>query len=258
MLSKQTNYVTENVIVLNTFEDFVGQANSAQDTQSLVKVLLEAAGNHGLDRMIFCLFSDHSQIGLEAGVGYLRNYPDDWMKYYFSKGFDKVDPVISYCYQKESAFSWEEMQTRLTLTSKQETCLNLGREAGLNNGICVPVWGAQKFAGVGFASSEKRDSWDGNIDILNAMCNHFYLTFLRLHKHIKTDNLSLDNVVLTPREREILLWMSKGKTTPVISEILNISAKTTDYHIQNIYRKLHVNERVLAVTKALGLGLINP
>src|SRR5271166_906768 len=110
------------------FEEYVEAINRARSVEELLHVFLETVKYHGYDKMIFCLLSDHKQIGLEAGVGHLRNYPDDWMKHYFEQGFDKIDPVISYCYQKRGTFAWKEMFERLDLSRKQKLCLNLGIE----------------------------------------------------------------------------------------------------------------------------------
>ena len=164
-----------------SFEEYVDRINKARSVDELLQVFLETVKQHGYDRMIFCLLSDHKQIGLTAGVGHLRNYPDDWMKYYFEQEFDKLDPVISYCYQKLGTFTWQEMSERLDLTRKQKLCLNLGTEAGLNNGICTPLWGPHRFAGIGLATTEKKDACDANTDIITAYCNHFYIAFQRLH-----------------------------------------------------------------------------
>lgn len=63
---------------------------------------------------------------------------------------------------------------------------------------------------------------------------------------------------LTFREREILLWAAEGKSDPVIAEILGISHSTVRFHIKNIFRKFEVNERTLAVVKAIKMRLISP
>ena len=151
-----------------SFEEYVVKANKAGSVDDLLQVFLDAVRQHGYDRMIFCLLSDHKQIGLSAGVGHLRNYPADWMKYYFEQGFDQLDPVISYCYQKMGTFTWREMSERLDLTRKQKLCLNLGTEAGLHNGICTPLWGPHRFAGIGLATTEQKDACDANADMIRA------------------------------------------------------------------------------------------
>lgn len=242
------------------FESFIEKTNHAQTVEELMQTFLDTVTYHGFDKMIFCLLSDHQKIGLKAGVGHLRNYANDWMDYYFDQGFDKIDPVISYCYQKQGTFSWREMAERMALSTKQKKCLYGGVEAGLNNGVCAPLWGPHTFAGVGLASSAKKDAVDQNLDLITAYCNHFYIAFMRLHMRLSGDdnNKQVPNITLTPREREILTWVYKGKSKEVIGEIIGISDHGVDYHLRNVYRKLNAHDRICAVSKALSLGLIHP
>lgn len=241
------------------FEDFISSANAAHTEEQLVSVFLSTVGELGYDKMIFCLLTDHKAIGLDAGVGHLRNYPKDWMDYYFSQGYEAIDPVISYCYQKLGTFSWQEMSQRMELTSVQKKCLFGGIESGLNNGVCTPVWGGNRFAGIGLASTEKKDAVHENLDLITAYCNHFYIAFQRLHEAKRASNdLTLPNIFLKPREREILLWASKGKTDGEIADLITVSYDTVRHYMKSINRKLETNNRTLAIAKAISLGLICP
>lgn len=56
---------------------------------------------------------------------------------------------------------------------------------------------------------------------------------------------------LTPRELEILQWMSQGKSNREISSILDISAITLKHHVNKLYRKLDVQSRAEAVSRGL-------
>jgi DNA-binding CsgD family transcriptional regulator len=240
------------------FEEYVDKANKAHSVDELVTVFLETVKRHGYDKMIFCLMSEHKHIGLGPGVGHLQNYPGDWMQYYFEQDFDKIDPVITYSYQKLGSFTWEEMNERLELTPRQKLCLNLGVEAGLYNGVCTPLWGPNRFAGIALASSEKRDACDGNIDIITAYCQHFYIAFQRLHAMRKHNDMSVPNIYLTSREKEILTLVAEGKSDQDIATILRLSAHGIDFHLRNIYKKMGTNSRTYATSKAIVLGLIHP
>jgi DNA-binding CsgD family transcriptional regulator len=241
-----------------SFEEYMEKANKARTVDELLQVFLDTVKQHGYDKMIFCLLSDHKNIGLAAGVGHLRNYPADWMKYYFEQGFDKLDPVISYCYQKLGTFTWQEMSERLDLTRKQKLCLNLGTEAGLYNGICTPLWGPHRFAGVGLASTEKKDACDGNTDMIAAYCNHFYIAFQRLYATSHDPNSPVPNIYMTFREKEILTKVAEGKSDHDIAVLLNLSPHGVDFHMRNIYKKMQTNSRIYAAGKAIELGLIHP
>jgi DNA-binding CsgD family transcriptional regulator len=51
---------------------------------------------------------------------------------------------------------------------------------------------------------------------------------------------------LTTREREVLSWLSKGKTNRDIAQILGLSPRTVDKHLEQIYAKLGVENRTAA------------
>ena len=55
---------------------------------------------------------------------------------------------------------------------------------------------------------------------------------------------------LTAREREVLDWLSGGKTDRDIGTILGISPRTVHKHLQRIYEKLGVETRTAAVARA--------
>ena len=58
-----------------------------------------------------------------------------------------------------------------------------------------------------------------------------------------------------PREREVLLLLSEGRTNREIGEHLFISQKTVGVHVGNILSKLGVSGRVEAAAVAIRLGL---
>ncbi len=56
---------------------------------------------------------------------------------------------------------------------------------------------------------------------------------------------------LTRREAEVLLWVSYGKTNKTISEILGISPRTVNKHLEQVFRKLGVETRAAATAMAV-------
>jgi DNA-binding NarL/FixJ family response regulator len=55
---------------------------------------------------------------------------------------------------------------------------------------------------------------------------------------------------LTSREGEVLAWLSKGKTNRDIAQILGLSPRTVDKHLEQIYAKLGVENRTAAAAIA--------
>ena len=56
---------------------------------------------------------------------------------------------------------------------------------------------------------------------------------------------------LTEREAEVLLWISYGKSNADISEVLAISPRTVQKHLERIYEKLGVETRAAAAAIAI-------
>jgi DNA-binding NarL/FixJ family response regulator len=56
---------------------------------------------------------------------------------------------------------------------------------------------------------------------------------------------------LTSREGEVLSWLSKGKTNRDIAQILGLSPRTVDKHLEQIYAKLGVENRTAAAAIAV-------
>jgi DNA-binding NarL/FixJ family response regulator len=57
---------------------------------------------------------------------------------------------------------------------------------------------------------------------------------------------------LSSREHEVLSFLAKGLLYKEIAHQLGISTNTVRQHIHNIYRKLHVQNRVEAINKTYG------
>lgn len=240
---------------LLSFEEYVEKANGADSVKHLFDIYLNAVISYGYDRAQFTLLTDHNDINKKAGFGILNNFPQDWVSYYVEQRMDTYDPIIKYGIQQNHCFTWKDGSNYFGLTHKQIECLNQAEGAGLNNGIAIPMHSlGNNMAGVSLATSEKRDHNHYQRDLMTAMSNHMYMRFIDLSS---SQQKVIENIILTNREREVLIWVGQGKSNHKIAQIINISSNTVDFHLRNIFKKLDVNSRVLAVVKAMKLGLIN-
>lgn len=62
---------------------------------------------------------------------------------------------------------------------------------------------------------------------------------------------------LTPRERDVLLLLTEGKSNQEIAAALVVSEGTVKFHVNGILRKLNVCDRTQAVLVALKRGIAN-
>jgi LuxR family quorum-sensing transcriptional regulator LasR len=63
-------------------------------------------------------------------------------------------------------------------------------------------------------------------------------------------------ITLTAREKEVLQWSARGKSSWEIGRIVRCTEAGVNYHFCNIRRKFGVSSRWTAVVKALEQGLI--
>lgn len=66
-----------------------------------------------------------------------------------------------------------------------------------------------------------------------------------------------EHVTLTRREVEILTLVVEGHPSKEVADILYISKRTVDFHLDNVYGKLQVKNKMQAFQKATKLGLLS-
>lgn len=75
-------------------------------------------------------------------------------------------------------------------------------------------------------------------------------------KSSSAENEHKSKTLLSPRENEVLILVSKGYTSKEIAEMLDLSYHTIREYISNIYKKLSVQNRTQAVYEATQMGLL--
>ena len=65
-----------------------------------------------------------------------------------------------------------------------------------------------------------------------------------------------DFIELTDSEQKVLELLVRGLSYKLIADDLKISYPTVNFHLKNIYRKLHVNSATEAISKALQNKLV--
>jgi DNA-binding CsgD family transcriptional regulator len=73
-------------------------------------------------------------------------------------------------------------------------------------------------------------------------------TTLQLHSPVRFG--------LSPREAQVLGWVSQGKTNKEIGVILELSPRTVQKHLEHIYQKIGVESRTAAAVKAYEIASI--
>lgn len=83
-----------------------------------------------------------------------------------------------------------------------------------------------------------------------------HATATALHQPAHAVAAPLDHERLTPRESEVLTYLSKGFTIKEIAALMGIKWFTVNDHIKSIYKKLNVSSRAEAAVLASKQGLV--
>jgi DNA-binding CsgD family transcriptional regulator len=167
------------------------------------------------------------------------------------RGYAKYNPLITQAEKSTVPFTASETRHRRLSEQEHHVLDHIHHSLDLTDGYIVPTRcethgnGTVMFGG----NAPKQDVLTHSV--LNILGHCVYGHINDLIKAFGPKSQSANNGPLTPRERECLQWVARGKTDFEIGIILGISARTARFHIENSKRKLGVSSRVQAVTAAM-------
>lgn len=86
---------------------------------------------------------------------------------------------------------------------------------------------------------------------LGLVAGEEYLFRLSSARTEGTEDTLRQSFGLTQRESEVLLWIARGKSNKDIGDILGLSPRTVNKHLEQVYTKLGVENRASAAIKAV-------
>ncbi|MER9496209.1 LuxR family transcriptional regulator [Mesorhizobium sp. M0320] len=183
----------------------------------------------------------------------LLNFPEEWQEHYYERGYDRTDPIIKTCRTRADAFRWSEVYKDVCTTQDERRVLDEAATFGLRSGISIPLHGpGRNFAIMSFAQAESGELHNSTITYLQLAALHFHRKVMKFASSRDAER----GPDLSPRERECILWIAKGKSSWEVGQILAISVDTVNFHVKNILRKMDTSNRTSAATKAISLGII--
>ncbi|MCB2102034.1 MAG: LuxR family transcriptional regulator [Rhodobacterales bacterium] len=236
--------------------EFIESANDARCLGTLTDVFRRALTDEGFDHHVYGALSGpplEQRLALGANPVLATDYPEMWIQHYFSSGYMAVDPIVTRTPTMPTPFDWDDLRD---LEDVESRVFCEAGEAGLRSGVCVPIHAP--FGGC-FALSAARSSrqviTQEQRDRVQAIAGQFHTSF----QHLVDGDAARPSVVhLTPRERECLLWSARGKSSWDIGMILHVSEHTVNFHMRSAMRKLECGNRIMAIVKAIRMGLILP
>lgn len=228
--------------------DFVGRLDALSCRHQVVELAGVFFAQYGFETVVCGRVPTHP-VDLETGV-WCDTRPRSWAATYATRRMHRADPVMAEMRRFERPVTWKQVITQRHLSAAQRAVLRLAREHGMHDGVSVPVFDGDGLSGyVGLAGREIDFSESARTSItVAAVYLYNRLCALRVAERQSSG--------LTSREVEILRWIIAGKSDWQIGQILRISSKTVNFHVENVKRKFGVATRIQAVVAAVREGNI--
>jgi len=234
-----------------SFERFVEETQRAAGVAELKSLFEAALAEDGYQNHAMATLIDSQTLGAVHWVQFPRGY----FETYLAERWERIDPLSGPAMRARHPFFWEEVIRGADLPREQAAFMQDIKELGVQAGLIFPMLGAGgQCTHISISKREASPQDARRVPILRAICTQAWVRYLDLAEG--PTSTALTRPWLTAREREILNWIKDGKSNAEISQILNVSIKTVEYHASNILRKLGASNRITAVVKALQIGLL--
>src|SRR5262245_9672903 len=171
-----------------------------------------------------------------------RKVPSEWRALYSERNFLHKDPAVRHCARTVLPFDKEAAPYDPEREPHMREVVERARDFNLHKGIVVPIPSPSGIVGVVGVAGPHFEDREVHKPLLHSLALH---VFHRLHQVCV--RRSKRAIHLTDREREVLSWVSQGKTAWETGCILKLSTRTVEWHLTQAYQKLGAMNRAQAI-----------
>ncbi|RJT23711.1 LuxR family transcriptional regulator [Mesorhizobium waimense] len=238
------------------FGRFLDRTNGVAQSEQLFDLLSAFALNFDCRWVAYGSITSNQKClePVRCNPAVLLNFPEEWQERSFEMGYDRIDPIVKTCRTRPDAFRWSEVYNDVSTTEDERRVFDEAATFGLRSGISVPLHGPDR----GFSIMSFAQVWNGELH--NRTITYLQLAALHFHLKVTESAVSSDTENepdLSPREKECILWIARGKSSWEIGRIVGISSDTVNFHVKNVLRKMDTPNRTAAAIKAINLGIID-
>jgi len=166
------------------------------------------------------------------------------------KGELQASPVFRHCKEALEPFFWYDTPHE----PYDDERFKRAREDGVPEALVVPVPGPKGSIGVGWfgSATNNRSELLKHRFTIQVIC---MAGFYRL-KDLVAPAEEPTQSRLSKREREILVGVARGMSSEEIGDMIHLSDRTVDWHIEQAMKRLGAKNRVQAVVLAMQKGAL--
>jgi len=250
-------------------QDFAEKLAGQESVDAIWKDTITAAEDRGFDYLIYMYMRPAAP---QDNALILANMPGWWADYYLDENLAARDPFFKTCQTfvpRRIGSEFMPENTQMLTPGEQKFVLEAS-ETGLRSGFSSPVRlvNPGHFGGWNFGSQSDRNGFQA---LFEAESERLQLMGFFAHEHLQRALVLTQQPngtgkrepveqasLLSNRERECLLWLSKGLRTGEIADHLGLATVTVDLHFKRARQKLKASTREEALAKAIINGEITP
>lgn len=231
----------------------------ASHTESLLTAPTEAVFFARLTDLARELGFDYCAYGMRLPLPFSNpkitmqsNYPTAWQERYAQENYLAVDPSVAHGLISVKPVVWSDQLFDSARPFWEEARANNLRVGWAQSsydaqGVCGMLTLARSHGAISAAELDKNSvkmSW------LVQAAHEGFAQLIASKRHPEAA------ITLTAREIEVLRWTADGKTSAEVGEIMNISERTVNFHVNNSLVKLGAANKTAGVLKAAMLRLL--
>ncbi len=207
-----------------------------------------------------------SQVGIKSRLNsskplFLWTVPLWVTQMYLETVYPENDPRLEHCRTETTPYFYgrEFWQKNEAVPAPRRQYDEEITSASMRSLVSIPVHGRSVCSSgiFAFASGIKKNEFRKMYSEHGAQ---IHLAGLAAFNHINqlSQKKTADTVGITCRERECLLWLSRGLRNDQIAERLGVRRVTIEFHLANARHKLDAVTREQALVRAVQLNIIDP
>lgn len=235
-------------------EDIFKRIAVSESLEQLCEHLVPYATGRGFGGVFYFAYDQGRGFAGEApNKALIHGFHPDVVRTYLKADHRRLDVMPRLTLTTGKPVRWSEGWGAVSTTEEEQGFLAMMREVEIGDGFGFPCYGPggrNAYVGVGVISETART------DELAVREMHLVAQAVHVRICALTESEQPPAKALSTREREILLWVARGKSNGVIADILAISPGTVDTYLRRIYDKLGVSDRTSAAVRGIGMGVI--
>ena len=212
--------------------------------------------DYGFDRLLYgsTRFATGSAFGNADDQLILTNYCKGYLSEFVESELYQHGPMLKWAVENIGACSWSaisEFVAKQTVTPEMQAVFELNHRYGVTAGYTISFQPINKHARSVISLAMNQNKSQAAAD---AIWEKYGDEILLINKVAHTRSLTLPHNTtsgkrLTDRQREVLSWVSDGKTIQDIAEILGVSHATVEKHLRLARNTLGVETTAQAVLR---------